>query len=241
MSAGARSPPPRRPTSEVAENHLTKEKIMNQNSDHERFAHALVEAGAILDEHARSSHERGRVAEEKARSDVDRFEEASGELARARRELSGLEGERAALPLQSYTAGLDGDTALEEELRARYASITPGDLEALRDRCEALEREVGSLGGTSRGAERRAHEKALEAHASVGRSLETFEEQIDALRAAAREARVPLAAGTERLEGQLQFLRQIERDERRAAKGEAARRSEQAGRAVTGIRGKGIG
>lgn len=71
--------------------------------------------------------------------------------------------------------------------------------------------------------------------------LERFEDQIAGMKEAVKKARVPLEGGKHRVEDHLQFLRQIERDERREAKGEAARRSEQAGRAVTGIRGKGIG
>ncbi|MDP9478677.1 MAG: hypothetical protein M3R38_23845, partial [Actinomycetota bacterium] len=70
---------------------------------------------------------------------------------------------------------MGGDTALERELKARYASIAPEVLERLRGRCEALAGEVAELGGTSRGAERRAHGNALEAYGSVLADLERFE------------------------------------------------------------------
>lgn len=51
----------------------------------------------------------------------------------------------------------------ERELQARYASITPENLEALRRPCGELEAEKNGLGGTERGAERRAHSDALDA------------------------------------------------------------------------------
>nr|MDP9477882.1 hypothetical protein [Actinomycetota bacterium] len=54
----------------------------------ERFGRALREVQNLLDEHARLCAERVAAAEEKARGDRDRFAEASGELAQARRELS---------------------------------------------------------------------------------------------------------------------------------------------------------
>ncbi len=202
----------------------------------ERLEPALAQVRSIIEEHERLCAERVEEAEAKAQGDINRFGEASGELAQARRELSALEAERASLPLAAYTASMDGDSDRESELRARYARIAPEHIEHLRSRIEALEREVSSLGGTSRGAERRAHGNALEAYGSVLADLERFEDQIAGLKEAVAEARGKLGNGQRRVEEHLQLLRQLERDERR----EAARSAE-ARRAVTGTRGKVVG
>ncbi len=205
----------------------------NANGE-ERFGRAIEEVQNILAEHEKTCAERVQAAEEKAQGDINRFGEASEQLTDARRELAGLEGERERLPLMAYTARMDGDSDRESELQARYASIGTEVLERLRGRIEALEREVASLGGTSRGAERRAHGNALEAYASVLADLERFEDQIAEQKAAVAEARGKLGNGQRAIEEHLQLLRQLERDERR----EAARSAEAAGRAVTGTRGR---
>jgi chromosome segregation ATPase len=204
----------------------------------ERFEHALGVVRNILDEHEISCAERGRVAEEAAQADISRFAEVSGELAQARRELSALEEERAALPLAAYKAGLDGDLGRESELRERYASIAPEDLEALRDRCVALEAEAEALGGTASDAEKRAHTSARDAYTEVLRDLEQFEERIDGLKSAVGELRSKYWNCQRRVDEHLNLLREIGRDERRQAKGEAARRATETGRAAASFPGR---
>ena len=200
----------------------------------ERFGRAIEQARDIIGEHARWCAERVAAAEEAAQGDVARFEEASEQLARERRKLADLEEERSQLPFMAYRANLDGDTALESELQARYASITPEDLEALRRLCGELEAEKNGLGGTEHGAEKRAYANALDEHGSVLDSLERFEDQIAQLKEAVTEARAPFSNGKRRIEEHLQFLRQLGQDERREARREAARREEEARRAAAG-------
>ncbi len=215
---------------------------MQQGSDvnvEERFGHAIEEAQTILAEYERCCAEQVAAAEETAQDDIARFAEVSEELVRERRKLAGLEEERSQLPFAAYRAKLDGDTALEGELQARYASITPEDLEALRRSCGELEAKKNALGGTSRGAERRAHGNALEAYGSVLADLECFEDQIAGLKEAVAEARGKLGNGQRRVEEHLQLLRQLERGERREERREAARSAE--ARRVTGTRGEVIG
>ena len=206
----------------------------NANDVEERFGQVVEEARNLLDEHERWCAEWVAAAEEAAEGDIARFGEASEQLTRQRRELADLEGELERLPFEAYRASMGGDTALESELRARYASITPEDLEALRRSCGELEAEKNGLGGTERGAERRAHGNALDAHASVLDSLDRFEDQVVQLKEAVREARAPFSNGKRRIEEDLQFLRQLERDESRAARREAAGREEEARRAAAG-------
>ncbi len=215
---------------------------MQQGSEavEERFGHAVTEVQSLLDEHERHCAEQVAAAEETAQSDTARFKEVCEELERGRRKLAGLAEQRSQLPFAAYRAKLDGDTALEGELQARYASITPEDLEALRRSCGDLEAEKNALGGTSRGAERRAHGNALEAYASVLAELERFEDQIAGLKEAVAEARGKLWSGQRRVEEHLQLLRQLERDERRDERREAARSADER-RAVTGTRGAVIG
>ena len=163
---------------------------MQQGSDvnvEERFGQVVEEARNLLDEHERWCAARVAAAEEAAQGEVARFEEASEQLARERRELADLEAERARLPFEAFRANMDGDGERESELRKRHREIKPEDLECLRDRCEALVAEMDSLGGTAHGAEKRAHGNARDTYASVLRSLETFEVQIDLLKEAVGE------------------------------------------------------
>ncbi|MDP9477189.1 MAG: hypothetical protein M3R38_16180 [Actinomycetota bacterium] len=216
---------------------------MRQNSAvdvGERFGRAVEGVRNLLDEHARLCAERVAAAEAAAQGDISRFAQASEQLTDARRELADRETERASLPLAAYTAGMNGDTALESELRARYQEIEPGHLDHLRGRIETLAAEVASLGGDTRGAERRAHGFALEAYGSVLADLGRFEDQIAGLREAVAEARAKLGNGQRAVEEHLQLLRQLERDERHEERREAARSAE-ARRAVTGTRGRVIG
>ncbi|MDP9481565.1 MAG: hypothetical protein M3R38_38870, partial [Actinomycetota bacterium] len=144
------------------------------------------------------------------------------------------------LPFEAYKANLDGDVELEAQLRERHQEIKPEHLEALRRSCGDLEAEKNALGGTSRGAERRARGNALEAYGSVLADLERFEDQIAGLKEAVAEARGKLGNGQRAVEEHLQLLRQLERDERREERREAARSAEER-RAVTGTRGKVVG
>ncbi len=206
---------------------------MQQGSEsiEERFGHALREVRSIIDEHEELCTERVQAAEAAAQGDISRFGEASGELAQARRDLSVLEEEREGLPFAAYRASMDGDAEREREIKKRYQEIKPEHLEALRRSCGDLEAEKSALGGDTRGAERRAHGFALEAYASVLADLERFEDEIGGLAEALAEARGKLGNGQRRVEEHLQLLRQLERDERREERAEAARRSEGA---VTG-------
>ncbi len=205
----------------------------SEGSIEERFGHALAQVRSIIEEHERLCAERVRAAEEKAQGDVARFAEASGELAQARRELSALETERAQLPLAAYTASMGGDAVLERELRARYQEIKPEHLEALRRSCGELEAEKNRLGGTASGAEKRALKNVRAAYSFALQSLQEFEGRIDLLKAAVGESRAKLWNGQRRVEEQQNFLRAIEREERRGARVEAAKREEEARRAVT--------
>ncbi len=217
--------------------HGKGEDDMQQSSDvnvEERFGHAVEEVRNLLDEHERWCAQRCAAAEAAAQGDITRFEEASEQLADARRKLADLEEERERLPFEAYRASMGGDTALESELKARYASIAPEDLEALRRSCGELEAEKNRLGGTARGAEKRAHKNARDAYASVLRSLEEAEGRIDRLKAAVGESRAKLWNGQRRVEEQLNFLRGIEQDERREARAEAAKREEEARHAAGG-------
>ncbi len=227
----ARSPPEARfggSTDQQQKKHGRKREYDMQSSERniERFGPAVEEVQNILAEYERCCAEQVEEAEAKAQGDVSRFAEVCEQLTRERRKLADLEEERERLPFEAYTAGMGGDSDRESELRARYASITPEDLEALRRSCGELEAEKNRLGGTSRGAERRAHGTALEAYGSVLVDLERFEDQIAGLKEAVKEARVPFSNGKHRVEEHLQFLRQIEREERREARVEAARSEE---------------
>ncbi len=216
---------------------------MQQSSEvniSERFGHALAQVRSIIDEYEELCTERVQAAEAKAQGDISRFAEASGELAQARRKLTDLETERAQLPLAAYTAGMDGDSDRESELRARYTSIGPEHLAHLRGRIEALAAEVASLGGTESGAAKRAYTNARDAYTEVLRDLEAFEERIGEQKGAVEESRERLWAGRRAAEEQLSFLRGIEQAQRREERAEAAKR-EEAGRAVTGTRGKVVG
>lgn len=214
---------------------------MQQSSEvniEERFGHALAEVRNILDEHEISCAERVRAAEAKAQGDIDRFDEASEQLARARRELAALERERERLPLQAYTAGLDGDIEREEALRKRHQEIKPEHLDHLRGRIEALEREVASLGGTASDAEKQAYTNARDVYTDSLQSLEALEERIGEQKAAVGESRSSLWNGRRRVDEHLNLLRELARDERRVAKGEAARRATEAGRAAASFPGR---
>ena len=191
----------------------------NANDVEERFGQVVEEARNLLDEHERWCAEWVAAAEEAAEGDIARFGEASEQLTRQRRELADLEGELERLPFEAYRASMGGDTALESELRARYASIAPEDLEALRRSCGELEAERGSLGGTAHDAEKRAYGNASDAYASVLQSLEAFEDRIVRLKEAVGGTREKLWNGQRRVEEHLQFLRQVARDERREATG----------------------
>ncbi len=209
---------------------------MQQSSEvniEQRFVHAIEEVQSLLAEHERHCAEQVAAAEEKAQSDTARFGKVCEELARGRRELTDLEEEREGLPFAAYRASMDGDAERERELKKRHQEIKPADLEALRRSCGDLEAEKNALGGTSRGAERRASGNALAAYASVLADLERFEDQIAGLKEAVAEARGKLWNGQRRVEEHLQLLRPLERDERR----EAARSAE-ARRVVTGTRGR---
>ena len=191
----------------------------NANDVEERFGQVVEEARNLLDEHERWCAEWVAAAEEAAEGDIARFGEASEQLTRQRRELADLEGELERLPFEAYRASMGGDTALESELRARYASIAPEDLEALRRSCGELEAEMDSLGGTAHDAEKRAYGNARDAYASVLQSLEGFEDRIDRLKEAVGGNREKLWIGRRRVDEHLQFLRQVARDERREATG----------------------
>ncbi|MDP9485018.1 MAG: hypothetical protein M3Q49_04355 [Actinomycetota bacterium] len=204
----------------------------------QRFGHAVEEVQNILAEHEKTCAERVQAAEGKGQGDRARFAEVCEELARGRRELTALVEERERLPFEAFRANMDGDVELEAQLRKRHQEINPEHLEALRCSCGELEAEKNALGGTSRGAERRASGNALEAYASVLADLERFEDRIAALREPVAEVRGKLGNGQRRVEEHLQLLRQLERDERREERAEAARRSEGA---VTGTRGRVIG
>ncbi len=207
----------------------------------ERFGRAVEEVQNILAEHARLCAERVAAAEETAQGDRARFAEASGELAQARRDLSALSAERDRLPFEAYTASMDGESDRESELRARYQEIEPGHLEALRRSCGDLEAEKNALGGTASAAEKRALKNVRGVYASVLQSLQEFEGRTDGLKAAVGESRSKYWNGQRGVEEQLSFLRGIEQGERREARAEAAKREEEARRAVTGTRGKVIG
>ncbi len=214
---------------------------MQQGSDvnvEERFGHAVEEVRTVLNEYQRSCAERGEEAEEKARGDVGRFAEVCEELGRVRRELAGLEEECERLPFEAYRANMDGDAELEARLRTRHQEIKPADLETLRGRCEALAEEADSLGGTARGAEKRAYENARAAYATVRQSMAACEGQIDTLKAAVEENRSTLWIGQRRVDEHLNLLRETEQAERREARAEGARREEQA-RAKAARRGFG--
>ncbi len=243
----ARSPPEapfwRIPRSAAEEHGRKGEYDMQQSTNaniEQRFGHALAEVRSIIDEHEKMCAERVQAAEGKAQADINRFEVATAELAQARRELSALSVERASLPLEAYTASMDGDVELEATLKARYASIAPEHIEHLRGRIEALEREVAELGGTESGAAKRAYTNARDAYTEVLRDLEAFEERIGEQKAAVEESQERLWAGRRAAEEQLSFLRGIEQAQRREERAEAAKR-EEAGRAVTGTRGKVVG
>ncbi len=215
---------------------------MQQSSEvntEQRFGLALAQVRSIIDEHEELCAERVQAAEAKAQGDRARFAEASGELAQARRELTDLETERAQLPLAAYTAGMNGDTALESELRARYQEIAPENLERLRGRCETLAGEVAELGGTESGAAKRALKNVRGVYASALQSMGEFEGRIDGLKSAAEESRSKYWSGQRDVEEQQNLLREVEQAQRREARAEAARRSEEAGRAVAG-RGRGV-
>ncbi|MDP9480836.1 MAG: hypothetical protein M3R38_35095 [Actinomycetota bacterium] len=199
----------------------------------QRVEHALAQVRSIIDEYEELCSEQVAAAEAKAQGDRARFAEASEQLTDARRELAALEEERASLPLAAYTAGMGGDTARERELRARYTSIAPEHLEALRRSCGELEAEKNALGGTESGAEKRALKNVRAAYASVLQSTGEFEGRIDLLKSAAEELRSKLWNGQRGVEEQQNFLRAIEREERRGARVEAARRSEVAGHATS--------
>ncbi len=217
------------------------EHDMQQGSDanvEERFGHAVEEVRNLLDEHGRLCSERVEEAEAAARGDVVRFGEVCEELARGRRELASIEEEREELPFEAYRASMDGDVELEAQLRKRHQEIKPGNLETLRRSCGELEAEKNRLGRTARGAEKRGYENARDSYASVLQSLGELEGRIDLLKAAAGELRSKYWNGQRRVEEQLKFLRGIEQEERREARGEAARREEEA-RAKAARRGFG--
>ncbi len=235
--AGSGHARPRRPrlggSPDQQMRHTTGEVDMQQSTNaniEQRFGHAVEEVQNILAEHEKTCAERVRAAEETAQGDIARFGEVSGELAQARRKLTDLETERAQLPLAAYTAGMDGDSDRESELRARYTSIGPEHLAHLRGRIEALAAEVASLGGTESGAAKRAYTNARDAYTEVLRDLEAFEERIGEQKAAVEESRERLWAGRRAAEEQLSFLREIEQAQRREERAEAARRSEGARR-----------
>ncbi len=196
----------------------------------QRFVHAIEGVRSIIDEHERHCAEQVAAAEETARGDIARFGEASEELEEGRRKLVALEEERSQLPFAAYRAKLDGDAALEGELQARYASIAPEDLEALRRSCGELEAEKNALGGTASGAKKRAHKNARDAYASVLQSMGEFEGRIDGLKAAVGESRSKYWNGQRGIEEQQNLLREVEQAQRREARAEAARRSEGARR-----------
>ncbi len=201
-----------------------------RNNIGQRFGHALDALRTILAEHEKTCAERVQAAEAKAQDDRARFAEASEELAQARRELSALSAERDRLPFEAYAANLDGDAEREATLKARYASIAPADLEALRGRCEALAGEVASLGGTASDAEKRALKNVRGVYASVLQSMGEFEGRIDLLKSAVAESRSKYWSGQRDVAEQLNSLRGIEQAQRREERAEAARRSEGARR-----------
>ncbi len=210
---------------------------MQQSSNanvQERVWYAVGEVRSLLTEYERCCAEQVGEAEETARSDRARFAEVCEQLTRERRELAALEEERERLPFAAYRASMDGAVELEAQLRKRHREIKPENLERLRGRIEALAAEAASLGGTARGAEKRAHKNVRAAYASVLRSLQEVEGRIDPLKVAAEELRSKYWTGQRGVEEQLNFLREIEREERRGARGEAAKREEEARRAAAG-------
>ncbi len=204
----------------------------------ERFADAVEEVRNILAEHEKMCAERVQAAEGKAQDDRARFAEASEELAQARRELSALSAERDRLPFEAYKANLDGDVELEAQLRERHQEIKPEHLEALRRSCGELEAEKNRLGGTASGAEKRALKNVRGVYASVLQSMGEFERRIDGLKSAVGESRSKYWSGQRDVAEQQNLLREVEQAQRREERAEAARRSEEAGRAVTGTRGR---
>ncbi|MDP9479868.1 MAG: hypothetical protein M3R38_30105 [Actinomycetota bacterium] len=210
---------------------------MQRNSEVDteaRFGHALQEVRSIIDEHEELCTERVQAAEAAAQGDRARFAEASEQLERERRELAGLEEQRSRLPLEAYRAQLDGDTDRESELRARYEEIKPERLDHLRGRIETLAGEVASLGGSASGAEKRALKNVRGVYASVLQSMGEVEGRLSGLKEVVAESRSKYWSGQRGVEEQMNFLRGIEQQERRAERAEAAKLEEASRHAAAG-------
>lgn len=87
---------------------------------------------------------RVREVEADARSKISRVEEARAELSGVAVELEAMREEREEIPNKAYRAGLDGDYALEDDLKERYQNLKPA-IEACQERCDELEEELAEL------------------------------------------------------------------------------------------------
>jgi DNA repair exonuclease SbcCD ATPase subunit len=149
-----------------------------------------------------------REAEHEARRKIDRHEQAARELARVEAEIARLSAEREALPDRAYRAGMDGDDALEGELKERFRNLRPA-IESLEDRRGSLKEELHRLDPRGQGnpAPGRWAEAALVA-SGARKELEYLQERIEKLAEAAVE---PIQRTHDAAKGTVEMLDGLER------------------------------
>jgi ElaB/YqjD/DUF883 family membrane-anchored ribosome-binding protein len=110
----------------------------------EKIEKLLAEVEPVLAELHDEAMAEIREAKSEASANVQRYQQASEELAQVEAEIAKLSAEREKLPNEAYRAGLDGDDDKEEQLRKSYRDLRPV-IEGLEERRGSLKEELARI------------------------------------------------------------------------------------------------